>query len=321
MVDQFPDLKVTALAGGVGGAKLADGLAQVLMPDNLSVIVNIGDDFEHLGLYICPDLDTVCYNLAGLENPQTGWGRASESWHAMETMRLLGGADWFNLGDHDLGLHLMRTHWLTQGEPLSTVTARIAAQLGIQVTILPASDQPVPTRVQTAQGRLPFQEYFVHQRCEPVVEAFFFEGAAQAQPAPGVLDAIESADLLVICPSNPWVSIDPILALPGIREAVRRKTVLAVSPLIGGQALKGPAAKMYRELGIQPSAQAVARHYQDLLDGFIIDEQDSELFQAIEALGLQVCVLPTIMHSRADRQKLASSMLSWAGEALDRVKY
>lgn len=320
-MNSIQGLKVAALAGGVGGAKLADGLAQVLPAENLSVIVNIGDDFEHLGLYICPDLDTVCYNLAGLENPETGWGRANESWHAMHSLRQLGAESWFNLGDYDLGLHLARTHWLAQGDSLSSITARICARLGISVTVLPASDHPVPTWVETNQGRLPFQEYFVHRRCQPVVTGFLFEGSAQAQPAPGVLAAIANADLLVICPSNPWVSIDPILALSGIRPAMQGKMALAVSPIIGGQALKGPAAKMYRELGIEPSALAVARHYQDLLHGFVIDQQDARLASEVEALGLQACVLPTIMRNRADRRALAAAILNQAQDlGLDQVK-
>lgn len=312
--------RVVALAGGVGGAKLADGLAQTLPADSLVVVVNIGDDFEHLGLSICPDLDTVCYNLAGLENPETGWGRAGESWHALEVLQKLGGETWFSLGDYDLGLHLARTHWLAQGIPLSEVTARITRGFGLQVRVLPASDKPVPTLVQTASGWLPFQEYFVHQRCEPAVLGFAFQGIETTRPAPGVLEAIAAADLVVICPSNPWVSIDPILYLPGIKPALEMVKVVAVSPIIGGRVIKGPAAKMYAEMGIEPSALAVARHYVGLLDGFVVDEEDDPLVDEIAALGMQVCGLPTIMRSRADRRELAVAVLDWASAAFDGVK-
>jgi LPPG:FO 2-phospho-L-lactate transferase len=311
---------VVALAGGVGGAKLADGLARVLLPENLVVVVNIGDDFEHLGLTICPDIDTVCYNLAGVENPDTGWGREDESWHAIETLRQLDGETWFQLGDYDLGLHLARTSWIKQGLPLSAITARIAAGLGIAVTILPASDQRVATIVETDRGRLPFQDYFVRQRCEPIVQRFIFQNIERAVPAPGVLEAVEGADLVIICPSNPWVSIDPILGLPGIREAIQRRPVVAVSPLIGGRALKGPAAKMYTEMGIQPSARAVARHYQDILDGLVIDHEDAQLADPIREMGVQVRTLPTIMRTRAERQQLARSVLEWTAARFDQVK-
>ncbi|MDH5508209.1 MAG: 2-phospho-L-lactate transferase [Anaerolineae bacterium] len=304
-------MKVVALAGGVGGAKLADGLAQALDAKDLTVIVNIGDDFEYLGLKICPDLDTVCYTLAGLANAETGWGRAGESWLAMESVRTLGGPGWFRLGDRDLGTHLERTRRLRDGQMLSEITAAFCAAWGVGPGVLPASDQAVPTIVQTEGGELAFQDYFVAQRCAPVVRGFRFEGAPQARPAPGVLQALQEADLVVICPSNPWVSVDPILALPGIAAALATKRVLVVSPIIGGQAVKGPAAKMYAELGIDPSALSVAQHYGTRLDGFIIDGVDENQEAAIQALGLETLVTDTLMKSGEDRKRLAHEVLAF----------
>ena len=206
-------MKIVALAGGVGGAKLAHGLAQILPPEDLTVIVNTGDDFEHYGLYISPDLDTVCYTLAGLANPKTGWGRKNETWQAIENAKVLGGPDWFNLGDQDLGTHLERTRRMKAGQTLSQITRDFCKAWGIGPTVLPMSDQPVRTIVETDEGELAFQEYFVHRRCEPKVKGFRFEGIDTAEAAPGALEAIEAADAVVICPSNPWVSIDPILAV------------------------------------------------------------------------------------------------------------
>jgi len=233
-------MKIVALAGGVGGAKLANGLAQIQHPEDLTIIVNTGDDFKHLGLFICPDLDTVCYKLAGLANPETGWGRADESWHAIENITRLGGPNWFHLGDQDLGTHLERTRRLKAGQTLSQITRDFCAAWGIGPTVLPMSDDPVPTIVLTDEGELPFQEYFVHRRCEPRVRGFRFQGVDGAHPAPGMIAAIREADLVVICPSNPWVSIDPILALPNIRSEIGSRRVVAVSPIIGGKAVKGP---------------------------------------------------------------------------------
>ncbi len=307
--------KIVALAGGVGGAKLADGLAQSLPPEDLTIIVNTGDDFEHLGLTICPDLDTVCYTLSGIANPATGWGRADETWMAFETLGELGGPTWFRLGDRDLGLHLERTRRLRQGQTLSQVTRHFCQVWGIGATILPMSDDAVPTWVYTNEGELTFQEYFVHRQCHPEVTGFRFAEADQAQPAPGVLQSLQQADLVIICPSNPWVSIGPILAVPGIRRALERPTlpVVAVSPIIGGQALKGPAAKMYRELGIDPQAVAVARHYGSLLAGFVMDEIDAEQASEVEALGIRTLVTGAIMRSRQDRRRLAGEVLRFAG--------
>jgi LPPG:FO 2-phospho-L-lactate transferase len=299
-------MKIIALAGGVGGAKFAHGLAQILPPEDLTVIVNTGDEFEHYGLYISPDLDTVCYTLAGLANPETGWGRKNETWGAIENAKALGGPGWFNLGDQDLGTHLERTRQLNKGQILSQVTRDFCKAWGVGPTVLPMSDQPVRTIVETDEGVLAFQEYFVHRRCEPKVKGFRFEGIDTAEAAPGVLDALESADAVVICPSNPWVSIDPILAVTGMGEAFEAKPIVAVSPIIGGKTVKGPAAKMYMELGIQPSALAVADHYRDLLNGFILDKVDQELASQIEIPTLTTDIL---MDSLTKRARLAQDVL------------
>ncbi len=304
-------MSVVALAGGVGGAKLADGLAAVLPPGDLTVIVNTGDDFEHFGLYICPDLDTVCYNLAGLNNPETGWGRAGETWNTFGAVQSLDGPTWFQLGDLDLGTHLERTRRLQAGEHLSAITADFCHSWGISSRVIPMSDQQVPTIVLTEKGEMAFQEYFVAHRCEPKVRGFRFENILRAAPAPGTLEAIRAAEVIVICPSNPWVSVDPILGIPGMREALEEKPVVAVSPLIGGKALKGPAAKMYAELEIEPSALAVSRHYGSLLDGFVIDQQDENLTKLI---GLPTLITDTIMVEREQRKSLAGEVLSFARE-------
>ena len=306
-------MKTIALAGGVGGAKLADGLAGVLPPEDLTVIVNTGDDFEHLGLYISPDLDTVCYNMAGINNPLTGWGRDDETLQVFTELEALGAPTWFRLGDRDLATHLERTRRLRAGETLSQVTAALCEAWGIQARVLPMSDQLIPTMVMTDEGELAFQEYFVARRCEPKVTGFRFENILQAAPAPGVLEAIEAAELVVICPSNPWVSIDPILGVPGVRSALAGKPVMAVSPLIGGQALKGPAAKMYRELEIEPSALAVAHHYGGLLAGFVLDKIDENL---TKSLTLPCLITDTIMTEKEVRLKLAQEVLSFARKRL-----
>ncbi len=305
-------MKIVALAGGVGGAKLAHGLAQNLSPEDLTVIVNTGDDFEHYGLYICPDLDTVCYTLAGLANPATGWGRIDETWNVIENAAKLGGPGWFRLGDQDLGTHLERTRRLKEGQTLTQITNEFCRTWGIKHAVLPMSDQPVRTIVETNEGDLAFQEYFVHRRCEPHVKGFRFEGAETAEPAPGAREAIESADAILICPSNPWVSIDPILQVVKTME----KPVIAVSPIIGGQTVKGPAAKMYRELGIEPSALAVARHYCDLASGFVLDQVDQQLETEIRSLQMRALVTNTLMKSHDDRKQLAMSVLNFVGTDL-----
>jgi len=304
-------MRVVALAGGVGGAKLADGLAQALSPAELTIIVNTGDDFEHFGLWISPDLDTVCYTLAGIANPETGWGRVDESWEAYESFSQLGGPDWFRLGDRDLGTHLERTRRLDGGQPLSRITADFCAAWGVAHRILPMSDDPIPTVVLSEEGELAFQEYFVARRCQPEVRGFRFEDVERAKPAPGVLSALEEAELVVICPSNPWVSVDPILAVPGVRQAVAERAVVAVSPIIGGRAVKGPAAKMYRELGLEPSALAVAEHYGSLLDGLVFDQVDDALKGDIEALGVKTLTTDTLMKSPQDRLRLAQQVLEF----------
>lgn len=298
-------LRIVALAGGVGGAKLADGLAQILPPEDLTIIVNTGDDFEHLGLYICPDLDTVCYTLAGLANPETGWGRAGETFHTLEAIEKLGGETWFRLGDKDLATHIERARRLREGQPLGQITQNFCRAWGVQHTVLPMSDDHVRTIVDTHEyGELPFQEYFVHRKCAPRVKGFRFKGIEDAKPAPGILEAIETADAIILCPSNPWVSIDPILAVAGLRSALEAKIVVAVSPIIGGQTVKGPAAKMYAELGIQPSALAVAEQYKNLLAGFVLDTIDAAL-----APDVQTHATDTLMKTPADRRRLAEDVL------------
>ena len=302
-------MKIVTLAGGVGGAKLAHGLAQILSPEELTIIVNTGDDFEHYGLYISPDLDTVCYTLAGLANPETGWGRVNETWNVIQNASKLGGPSWFNLGDQDLGTHLERTRRLREGQTLSQITKEFCRAWGIGHTVLPMSDQPVRTIVETDEGELAFQEYFVHRRCEPRVKGFRFEGVEMAEPAPGAREAIQSADAVIFCPSNPWVSIDPILkVIPKVE-----KPVTAISPIIGGQTVKGPAAKMYSELGIEPSAFAVANHYRGLASGFVLDTIDSQLGESVRGLNMQTLVTNTLMKSLDDRKRLASDVLNFIG--------
>lgn len=305
-------LSIVAFAGGVGGAKLADGLAQCLPPENLTIVINTGDDFEHWGLKICPDLDTVCYTLAGLANPETGWGRVNESFTVLENVSRLGGADWFRIGDQDLATDIERTYRLREGQSLSQITRDFCRAWGIGPTVLPMTDESVSTMVDTVeQGELAFQEYFVHQRCAPQVRGFRFAGADTAQPAPGVLEAIHQADAIVFCPSNPWVSIDPILA---VLPPLNGKTIIAVSPIIGGQAIKGPAAKMFAELGVAPSALAVAKHYGALISGFVLDAVDATLTDEIQKLGISPLVVNTIMKTALERKKLAQDVLNFIHE-------
>jgi LPPG:FO 2-phospho-L-lactate transferase len=312
-------MKIVALAGGVGGAKLAHGLAQILPPEDLTIIVNTGDDFEHMGLTICPDLDTVCYTLAGLANPETGWGRVNETWNTISNIEKLGGPNWFRLGDQDFGTHIERTRRLKEGETLSQITKDFCKAWGIKQTILPMTDSPVRTIVNTNEGELAFQEYFVHRHCEPRVKSFRFDGVEGAQPVIGAWEAIDSAEAIVICPSNPWVSIDPILrVIPltpsplsrGERGWGEGKKIVAVSPIIDGKTVKGPAAKMYAELGIEPSALAVAEHYRNLLTGFVLDSKDEQLSDKFEG---KILVTDTLMNSPADRARLAMDVLQFIG--------
>lgn len=316
-------MKIVALAGGVGGAKLAHGLAQILSPEDLTIIVNTGDDFEHYGLYICPDLDTVCYTLAGLANPETGWGRFNETWNVIENASKLGGPDWFRLGDQDLGTHLERTRRLKRGQTLTQITKDFCKAWGVEHVVLPMSDQPVRTIVETEEGDLAFQEYFVHRRCEPRVRGFRFEGVDLAEPAPGARAAIQTADAVILCPSNPWVSIDPVLltlaplSLPNREMSwAEGKKVVAVSPIIGGETVKGPAAKMYRELGIEPSALAVAKHYCDFATDFVLDQLDNQLEGEIRSLNMRTLVTNTLMKSLDNRTQLASAILDFIGNNL-----
>ncbi len=302
-------MKITALAGGVGGAKLAHGLAHILPPEDLTIIVNTGDDFEHLGLSISPDLDTVCYTLAGLANPETGWGRAGETWNTITNIEKLGGPAWFRLGDQDIATHLERSRRRKEGQPLSSITREFCRAWGIQHTVLPMTDAPVRTMVNTDEGELAFQEYFVHRHCEPKVKGFRFDGVTEAGPAPGVKEALETADAVIFCPSNPWVSIDPILNV--VKKIT--KPVVAVSPIIGGKAVKGPAAKMYTELGIEPSALAVAKHYRTTLAGFVLDTTDLESEAQVKALSIKTLVTDTLMNHLTERVRLANDVLHFIG--------
>ncbi|MBT5109179.1 MAG: 2-phospho-L-lactate transferase [Rhodospirillaceae bacterium] len=305
-----------ALSGGVGGAKLALGLSKTLAPEHLNVIVNTGDDFEHLGLTICPDLDTLTYTLAGLNNTETGWGRMGETWTFMDALKALGGEAWFQLGDGDLATHVERTRRLAAGESLSSVTAALTARLGIEVAITPMSDDAVRTYVDTADGALAFQHYFVRDQCAPVVTGFEFRGVDVATPSPAVLAALADPALgaVVICPSNPYISIDPVLAVPGLRAAIEAAAapVIAVSPIVGGRAIKGPTTKMMVELGVTQSAASVARHYRGLIDGFVIDSEDEATGDEIRALGMDVLTTNTVMQSLEDRVSLAADVLEFA---------
>ena len=314
-------MKVVALAGGVGGAKLVHGLAMVLPPDDLSIIVNTGDDFEYLGLNISPDLDTVCYTLGNLANSKTGWGRMDESWVTFNDIAALKGPDWFRLGDKDLATHLVRTAHLNEGRKLSEVTKRFCEIWGVEHPVYPMSDDPVRTMVHTSDGEvLGFQEYFVHQFCQPIVHHFEFREIEKARPLPQVIDAINTCDIVIIAPSNPWVSIDPILGIPGYRDAISQKPVIAVSPLISGKAIKGPAAKMYQELGIKPCASAVAKHYQDLLTGFIVDNLDRVELEKIERWRIIALVTDILMKNNKDRLRLAREVLNFSESILNRSR-
>jgi len=309
---------IVALCGGVGGAKLAYGLAQALAPHELAVVVNTGDDFDHFGLTICPDLDTVIYTLSSNDNRDAGWGRAQESWAVMEELGRLAGDTWFKLGDKDLALHLLRRQLLGQGASLTAVTQELAGRFGVRHAVLPMSDEPVRTIVDTNAGALPFQEYFVHRRCEPKVSGFRFEGAAQAAPSPAVEAALSDPQLrgILVCPSNPYVSVAPILAIAGIRRRLEEATVpvLAVSPIVAGRAIKGPAAKMMAELGGPVSGLAVARLYGELIDGMVLDEADRALLEERRDDDPGLFVTQTIMRTAGDRCALACDCLRFLAE-------
>jgi LPPG:FO 2-phospho-L-lactate transferase len=308
---------VLALSGGVGGAKLALGLADVLSPGDLHVLANTADDFRHLGLYICPDIDTLLYTLSGNANEALGWGRAGETWNTMEALQHLGGATWFRLGDKDLATHLWRTTALERGEALAQVTEHLARQLGIATRIHPMCEQKVNTTVHCTGGDLPFQQYFVKEQCKPAVTGFHFEGIERARPNANVVSLLQRTAVaaIVVCPSNPFVSIDPILQIPGFWQLLRDHPapVVLVSPIVAGVAIKGPAAKMMAELGVPVTAFGVAQHYcaryPGLLDYFVIDDSDATLAPEIAALGVQVSVAPTVMKSRDDKRRLAQCIL------------
>lgn len=314
--------KVLALSGGVGGAKLAAGLDAVLDGGELTVVCNTADDFEHLGLHVSPDLDSVLYALAGLNDVERGWGRADEGWRFMEALGQLGGEDWFNLGDRDLATHVQRTLRLEAGATLSQVTDELRLALGVRSQIVPMSDDPVRTVIETrSAGDLAFQHYFVRDRCEPPVRGFRFEGAETAGVSPAFRALLEAPNLdaVIVCPSNPFVSVDPILGVPEVREllAAARAPVIAVSPIVGGEAIKGPAAKMMDELGLPTSVVSVAEHYGDrardgLLDAFVIDRLDEALRADVEALVPNVLVTDTVMRDDRIRRGLAEDCLQLA---------
>ena len=304
-------MKIVALAGGIGASKLLVGLSRAMDPRELTIIVNTGDDIVMHGLSISPDLDIVTYSLADLVNPETGWGFRDETFRALEQLAVYGRPVWFNLGDRDLATHIHRTAMLREGATLSDAAESIRVAHGVKAKILPMSDQPVPTMIETEQGRLHFQEYLVQRRAEPVVREIRFDGIERALPAPGVLESIERAAVIVICPSNPLISIGPILAVPGIREALRkrRKDVVAVCPIVGGKSLKGPSDRMLAQLGFEVSASSVARMYQDICATFLVDSVDAGERRAIEALGMQAIVCSTVMHTLEDKERLATETL------------
>jgi len=318
-------MKVVALAGGVGGAKLVDGLAKILPIDDFTVIVNTGDDFDHFGLRICPDIDTVCYTLAGIANQETGWGRADETWQVLGSISQLGGPTWFQLGDQDVGVHLERTRLLSEGISLSEIISRFCKIWGIEIRVIPMSNSPVSTIVHTHEGDLPFQDYFVKRKCKPHVMGFSFKGVEHALPAPGVLETLNAAELIIICPSNPWVSVDPIFSVPGIKDVIsdrkQRSVVVAVSPIIKGATIKGPAAKMFSEMGIDPSALSVAEHYRskyghEVLTGFVYDSLDAELSKLLDEMGIETLKTNTIMNDTQDRIRLAEKVIRFGNSLL-----
>ena len=313
MSDNFQPSKITALAGGIGAAKFLVGLTSIVPPESVTVISNTGDDIELFGLRVCPDIDTVTYTLAGVINEATGWGLAGDTFEALRWMARYGEASWFNLGDRDLATHIFRSNLLRQGQTLTEITARIANALGVQSTILPMTDSYTPTRVLTDEGEMHFQEYFVRRRCAPRVLELRFDGIEAATPAVGVLEAIAEADLVIICPSNPFISIGPILAVPGVREALRKTAaeVVAITPIIAGQALKGPAADMLRDLGHEVSARGVAKLYQDFLNTFVLDASDAALQPAIEEFDMRILTINTIMNTLDDKQHLARQILDF----------
>jgi LPPG:FO 2-phospho-L-lactate transferase len=304
-------LKITALAGGVGASKLLLGLYEVMDPSLLTIIVNTGDDIVLHGLKISPDLDIVTYTLAGVVDPAKGWGIRGESFHALKRLAAYGRPNWFNLGDRDLATHIHRTAMLAEGKTLSQAADSIRTALRVKSRILPMSDDPVPTMIDSNEGPLHFQEYLVKRRAEPIVKGIHFANIESAQPAPGVLEAIRDADRILICPSNPLISIRPILAVPQIRDQLRthKEKIFAVCPIVGGKSLKGPSDKMLAQSGHSPTALGVAKLYADFTGTFVIDPADKAQSSAIAALGMKVAILPTIMKTRAQKRKLARALL------------
>lgn len=304
--------EIIVLTGGVGGAKVVLGLCHTFASRTITAIVNTGDDFRHLGLWISPDVDTLLYTLSGKGDADRGWGRGGETWSFMNTLRSLGGEDWFQLGDGDLALHVERTARMQKGETLSAITQRFACAWGIEATVLPMSDQPVQTWLETSAGPLPFQRYFVEQRCAPKARAIWFDGADKAKPAPNILEKLASPELraIVIAPSNPYLSIDPILAIPEIRAALenRKAPAVAVSPLIAGDAVKGPTRKLMDEMGVDACPKTIAAHYEGIIDGLLVDIRDADR----ETPDVTIAYADTLMVSLADRQRVAAAALSLA---------
>ena len=303
--------RIVVLTGGVGGAKLVLGLTRIYPSNQITAIVNTGDDFCHLGLSVSPDIDTLLYTLSGKANAEQGWGREGESWNFMESFRSLGGEDWFQLGDGDLALHVLRSHLLAGGQSLSAVTAGFAAAWGLDLTILPMTHDSVATHLMTDEGDLPFQHYFVARRCAPIVRSIRFDGAEGATAAPGVIEAITDPETVAIfiAPSNPWLSIDPILAIPGIREALASAhvPVVAVSPIVGGQAVKGPTAKLMGELELSVTNTNIAAHYSGIIDGLLVDERDD-----VSGLDISYCATDTLMKTLEDRERVGRAVMAFA---------
>ncbi|MBI9050875.1 MAG: 2-phospho-L-lactate transferase [Anaerolineaceae bacterium] len=302
-------LNYVALAGGVGGAKLAHGLAALLPPEQLTIVVNTGDDMQYMGLQVCPDVDTVLYTLSGWANTQSGWGVAGDTFNNLGALAALDVDHWFRIGDKDLATHMLRTLLLESGLTLTQVTAELARRMGIAHPILPMSDAPYPTLLETNQGVLDFQVYFVKNHCEPVIKRIFWNDGKEGQASPQVMLALNEADCVILCPSNPFVSIDPILSLKGVRDLLRERFCMALSPIIQGKALKGPAAKMFSELGVVPSAHAVADYYKDFVSLFFVDELDQAEMAAIAELDMAVEAIPSIMPTLKERKQTASLML------------
>ncbi len=302
------------MAGGVGGGKFARGLTAVLPPDQLAVVVNTADDFVHLGLHICPDIDSVLYAIADLNDLDRGWGLAGETWNFMDALRRLGAPDWFQLGDRDLAMHVLRTEALAVGQGLSAITAMLAARMGIKHMVAPMTDQAVRSVVDTDEGALAFQDYFVKRQCRPAFRGVTFQDAENAKASATLDEALKKATVILIAPSNPYVSVDPILSIPNVRDGIRRSQapVVAVSPIVGGAAIKGPLAKMMRELGLEPSTLEIARHYGALVNGWIVDRSDRDGVPALEAMGCRVHVTDTVMRSVEDKARLAREALDFA---------